>query len=87
MLAKNHLGAPVFRMYMRKCVMLIVGVAGLFLAGCVAPRATKWEYKEVSRIPDVNKAADEGWEVAGYAAYVDTITHHYQRFLLKRPKQ
>ena len=31
--------------------------------------------------------ADQGWDVAGYTAYVDTGNHTYQRYLLKRPKQ
>ena len=74
---------------MRKAITIIFATVGLLLTGCSTTHhhATKWEYKEVSRLPDVNKMADEGWEVAGYAAYVDTGNYSHQRYLMKRPKQ
>jgi hypothetical protein len=70
----------------------------LFLAGCCSTHhVTKWEYKEVYSLDQLNKAASDGWVVAGYSAYtgVDVTPnapiqyqfHDSARYLLKRPKQ
>ena len=73
---------------MRKYITIIFAITGVLFAGCSTPRqATKWEYKEVGYLSEVNKMADEGWDVAGYSAFVDTGNHNYQRYLMKRQKQ
>ena len=68
----------------------VLGVAlVLLLAGCCTThRSTRWEYKTVSSETDVNRLAGEGWVVAGFSTYFDTIAKRdYEQFLLKRPRQ
>lgn len=74
---------------MLKRITIICVALALFLTGCstTTPRVTTWEYKEVSRISEVNTMANQGWDVAGYTAYVDPGNHTHQRYLMKRPKQ
>ena len=82
---------------MKKSLALIFAASTLFLAGCcTAHHATIWEYKTVLSIKDVNKAAADGWVVAGFSSYISTSTPEKdgtayngigEEYLLKRPKQ
>lgn len=73
---------------MKKTFALIFAVSTLLVAGCcTTSHNTKWEYKTVNTVADVNKLADEGWLVAGFSGYVDTGNFDMTKFLLKRKKQ
>ena len=73
---------------MKTSIALLCAVSTLLVAGCcTTSHHTKWEYKTVNTVADVNKLADEGWLVAGFSGYVDTSNSDMTKFLLKRKKQ
>jgi len=78
---------------MKKHIALGLVASTLFLAGCcTTSHVTKWEYKKVYGIEQVNKWAADGWVVSGFSTFIDTTdsrTPHdtTEIYLLKRPKQ
>jgi protein involved in sex pheromone biosynthesis len=80
---------------MKKHIALGLVASTLFLAGCCTTHnVTKWEYKEVTSLEQVNKAAADGWTVVDLSAHTRTDVYSsgptYSEvtiYLLKRPKQ
>jgi len=83
---------------MKKLLALIFAVSTLFLAGCCTTHehASQWEYKTADSIAEVNKAAADGWVVAGFSTHISTSTLEKdgttyngigEEYLLKRLKQ
>lgn len=82
---------------MKRIIALTFAASSLFLAGCCSTnQVTQWEYREVSTVDAVNKAAADGWVVAGFSTHISSSTvdgggtTNYgtgDTFLLKRPKK
>jgi hypothetical protein len=82
---------------MKRIIALTFAASSLFLAGCCSTHhVTQWEYRQVSTIEAVNKAAADGWVVAGFSTHISSSTvdgsgttnyGNSDRFLLKRPKK
>jgi len=74
---------------MKKTAALIFAASTLFLAGCCTthgPASTKWEYKTVYDISQVNQLAGQGWSLAGFSAFHDGGTSG-TLYVMKHPKQ
>ena len=71
---------------MKKASALLFATATLVLAeGCNNHR--KFEYQVVNNISEVNRLADQGYEVDKYIVNEISGTQtHYDYFLMKRPK-
>ena len=68
----------------KKSLPLILTCGVLMAAGCsTAHHVTKWEYRMVKSLKDVNELADEGWTVVDFAIPGQGGPNEY---LLKRAK-
>ena len=68
---------------MKLSIVHLFAAGMLLLAGCsTVHHATKWEYREVMSITEVNQLADQGWSVVNFTSASPGPT----QYLLKRAK-
>ena len=52
---------------MKKTLVLMAGITGLFLAGCcTTQRPAHWEHTQVGSLKEANDLGAKGWEIVGF---------------------
>jgi hypothetical protein len=76
---------------MKTYIVLLLVAGSLCLQGCSTTNhenaGSKWEYRVVSNLEEVNRMAANGWVVAGFSMAVQPSGNTEEFYLIKHPKE